>query len=116
MAVAALVLAILSIPLAVIPLMFWLGLLLGLLAVVLALFGRASRKRRALPTGVATAALVLGLLGTAASAGMWAKCYYDTNSRDYTKSLPGLDDKKLNEEFNKAFEKALEESQKNQKK
>ena len=116
MAIAALVLGILGTIFAIIPLMFWLGLILSLVGLILAIVGRSGAKKAAKPTGTATAGLVLSLVGTALSALMWVWCGLAIHNaeKNVNKALQGVDDKKLNEEFNKVFEKALEESQKHE--
>ena len=67
--VAALILGIVSIPAALIPI---LGLVLGVVAVVLAANGRSDIRRNRLEgSSQATAAIVLGSIGIALSLGLW---------------------------------------------
>jgi hypothetical protein len=73
MPVAALVLGIIG-TLASLSTMFWLGLPLSIIALVLGVLGRKQLLTQGKPPGMATAGLVLGIVGTAIGALIFALC------------------------------------------
>jgi Domain of unknown function (DUF4190) len=110
--VAALVLGIIGTVFSLIGFTFWIGIPLGVVALILGIIGRKSAGTNNQPTGMATAGMVLGIVGLVIGILMWVLCGLMVSGA--RKGLEGLNDPKLNQEFNKAFEKALEESQKPQ--
>jgi hypothetical protein len=111
--VASLVLGIIGLVFAIMPWTFWLAFPLTILAVILGAIGRRSAATNNLPRGKATAGLVLGIVGLGIGIAWWVACSMALNAG--RKSIEGqLNDPNLNQEFNKAFEKALQEAQKKQ--
>ncbi len=113
MGAAALVLGIIGTVFAIIPGLFWIAIPLAVVGLILGIVGRRSAASNNQPTGLATAGLVLGIVGLVLGILMWVLCgLLVSNAR---KSIEGqLNDPNLNQEFNKAFEKALQEAQKKQ--
>jgi hypothetical protein len=73
MPVAALVLGIIG-TLSSLSTLFWLGLPLSIIALVLGVLGRKQLLTQGKPTGMATAGMVLGIVGTAIGALIFALC------------------------------------------
>src|SRR6185437_14399535 len=117
MPVASLVLGIIGTVLSWHPLLMFLGVPCAILAIV---FGIMSRKRLAAeqrPTGMATAGLVLGIVGAAISALIFAACaacagMIGVAGHEAAKAADKAQAAQQNQEFNQAFDKALQESQK----
>ncbi|PBC74518.1 hypothetical protein [Fibrobacter intestinalis] len=74
MAVASLVLSILALILAFSLVYGWLGLILGILAIIFAVLGKKSLENQNKSTGVATAGLVMGIIATAICGITWGYC------------------------------------------
>jgi hypothetical protein len=74
MGVAALVLGIIGAVFSIIPGMFWLAIILGIVALVLGILGRRQAVAAQLPTGSATAGIVLGGVALALSLFWWIMC------------------------------------------
>ncbi|HZS39903.1 MAG TPA: hypothetical protein VFF06_23885 [Polyangia bacterium] len=74
MGVAALVLGIIGTLFSLIPFTFWIGVVLGLIALILGIFGRKSAVAAGGPTGTATAGLVLGIVALVLGVLMWVLC------------------------------------------
>jgi hypothetical protein len=72
--VAALVLGIIGTLFALIPGLFWIGCVLGLVALILGIFGRKSAADAGQATGTATAGLVLGVVALVIGIAMWVLC------------------------------------------
>lgn len=83
MGVAALVLGIFGTVLSLVPYVFYAGLALSTLALVLGVVARKSAIQRARPSGTATAGLVLGVVGLAVGLTMWAVCYQATRGTEH---------------------------------
>lgn len=117
MPVASLVLGIIGTLLSWHPFMMLLGVPCAILAII---FGIMSRKRLAAqqqPTGMATAGLVLGIVGATISALIFAACaacvgMVGMAGHEAAKQVDKAQAQQQNQEFNEAFKKALEESQK----
>lgn len=74
MGVAALVLGIIGTLFSLIPGLFFVGVFLSLIALVLGIFGRKGAADNGQPTGTATAGLVLGVIGLVLGVAMWVLC------------------------------------------
>jgi tRNA_anti-like len=72
--VAALVLGIIGTLFSLIPGLFWIGCILGLIALVLGIFGRKAAVAAGQPAGTATAGMVLGIVGLIIGVLMWVLC------------------------------------------
>jgi SNF family Na+-dependent transporter len=111
--VASLVLGIIGLVFSIMPWTFWLGFPLAILALILGAIGRRSAATNNLPRGKATAGLVLGIVGLGICITYVVVCSLAVSTA--RKSIEGqLNDPNLNQEFNKAFEKALQDAQKKQ--
>ena len=113
MAVAALVLGILGTLLSIIPPLFYLGIPLALIGLILGIVARKSAASNQQPTGMATAGLVLGVIGLVIGMAMFALCSFIVHKGAQMANDPTLQ-KQYNKDFDDAFKKALEESQKQQ--
>jgi lysylphosphatidylglycerol synthetase-like protein (DUF2156 family) len=122
--VASLVLGILGTVFSIFPGLFWVGIPIAVIALVLGIVSRKAAVTNQQPTGVPTAGLVLGVIGLAIGVVMWVLCGVLVRSaqRGFEKALKDpevqkrLNDAKLNKDFNDAFNKALEESEKKKEK
>lgn len=112
MAVAALVLGILGTLLSIIPFLFWLGIPLALIALILGIVARKNAVTAQQPTGMSTAGMVLGAIGLTLGILMYVLCSVAAHKVQQMANDPTF--QKQNQEFNEAFKKALEESQKQQ--
>lgn len=74
MAVASLVLSILALIFAFSLVYGWLGLILGILAIIFAVLGKKSLENQNKSTGVATAGLVMGIIATSICGITWGYC------------------------------------------
>lgn len=74
MAVASLVLGIVGVVLTCIFPVLPIGLILGVIAIVLAVLGKKSMAAQGKPTGMATAGLVLGIIAAAIGGIVFAAC------------------------------------------
>jgi len=74
MAVAALVLGILATVFSLIPAGFMLGVPMAIIALILGVVGRKQAATNNLPTGTATAGMVLGIVGLVIGVAMWVVC------------------------------------------
>lgn len=101
MGVAALVLGIIGTLFSIIPGLFWIGVPLALVALILGIVGRKAAVTSNQPTGSATAGMVLGIVGLAIGILMWILCSLMVHNAE--KGFENL-----------AFKKALEEAQKQQ--
>lgn len=110
MAVAALVLGILGTLLSIVPFLFWVGIPLALIGLILGIVARKNAVAAQQPTGMATAGLVLGAIGLCIGILMYALCSVAAHKVRQMANDPNF--QKQNQEFNEAFKKALEESQK----
>jgi len=127
--VAALVLGIIALVFALIPFLYtqFVGIVLGLIALILGVVGRKQAAEQGMPTGSATAGMVLGIIATVLSVLFYASCMYcakkvgdsiEQGSKEFKvkfgeemKKEFGKG-KKGHKEFSKALEKALEGMQK----
>ena len=120
MGTAGLVLGIVGTIFSLIPLMFWIGAPLALLGLVLGVVGRKQAITEGQPTGMATAGIVLGIIGLVIGVSMWVLCSMCTNSarKGWEKAVNDPEfkkqfgDDKLKNDFDKAFNDALEEAKK----
>jgi hypothetical protein len=118
--IAALILGILGTIFALIPLLFWVGVPLALIALILGVVGRKQATVEGQPTGVATAGLVLGIIGLVIGVSMWVLCSMCTNNarKGWEKALNDPEfkkqfgDDKLKKDFDKAFDDALKDAEK----
>ena len=123
MGVAALVLGIIGTLFALIPGLFWVAIPIALIGLILGVVGRKSAVTNNQPTGVATAGMVLGIIGLVIGVIMWVICGMMVNSarKGFEKALNDpelqkkLNDPKMNKEFDDAFKKAMEDAEKQQK-
>ena len=123
MGVAALVLGIIGTLFSLIPMLFWVGIPIALIALILGIVGRKAAVTNNQPTGVATAGMVLGIIGLVIGVIMWVVCGMMVNSarKGFEKALNDpelqkkLNDPKMNKEFDDAFKKAMEDAEKQQK-
>ena len=122
MAVAALVLGIIGTLFALIPGLFWVAIPLALIGLILGIVGRKAAVTNNLPTGTATAGMVLGIIGLVIGVAMWIICGYLVSNakKGFEKALNDpefqkkLNDPKMNKDFDDAFKKAMEEAAKKQ--
>ncbi len=118
MGVAALVLGIIGLVFALIPTLFGItqlvGLVLGIVALVLGVVGRKQSVEQGLPTGTATAGLVLGIIAVVLGGLLYASCMYCVKKVGDVGNQIGTEFKKqLNSpEFKKAMERARDEQEK----
>jgi membrane-bound ClpP family serine protease len=115
--VAALVLGIIGIVFAIIP-MFGItqlvAIVLGIIALILGIVGRKQASEQGLPTGSATAGIVLGIITTVLSALIYASCMYCVKKVGDGMQKVGAEFKKQlgSEEFRREFQQALEKARK----
>ncbi len=115
MAVAALVLGIFGTILCWFPAAL-LGVPLALVGLILAILARKNAVQTQQPTGMATAGMVMSIVGLTLGILLSAACFACVNKakRDMEKMATDPQFQQQNKEFNEAFKKALEESQKQQ--
>lgn len=116
MAVAALVLGILGTVCSLTGILFWLGIPLGLVGLILGIVGRKNAVANQQPTGMSTAGIALGAVGLVLGLTMYVLCSMAAHKMraDFDKMANDPKFQQQNKEFNDAFKKALEESQKQQ--
>lgn len=128
MAVAALVLGILAIVVSLVslPLVWSTGIIasvpLALAALLLGVLGRKRAVAGEQPVGLATAGLVLGVVGVIVGATAWGLYGYGRHAakKDWEKAVNDpafrqkLNDARLNKDFDDAFNQALGDAQKQQ--
>jgi hypothetical protein len=110
--VAALVLGILGTLLSLVPLMFWLGVPLGIVAAVLAVLARNRDMAASRSTGLSTAGLVLGTLGIVIGVCMYGArvaLLHAANGAAQHLEDPRVSDeaRKASQEFKDAFDHAV---------
>jgi hypothetical protein len=118
--VAALVLGIIGTLFALIPGLFWIAIPIALIGLILGVVGRKAAVSNNQPSGVATAGLVLGIIGLVIGVAMWVLCGIMVNNakKSFERALNDpelqkkLNDPKLNKEFDDAFKKAMEDAEK----
>jgi hypothetical protein len=115
--VAALVLGIIGLVFAMIPTLGitqLIGVLLGIIALILGAVGRKQASEQGLPTGTATAGLVLGIVSVALGALLYASCMYCAKKVGDGLEHVGSELKKQlgSPEFKKAMERARDEQEK----
>jgi hypothetical protein len=115
-AVAALVLGIIGTVCSLTGILFWLGIPLGLVGLILGIVGRKNAVANQQPTGVATAGVALGAVGLLLGLTMYVLCSMAAHKMrsDFEKMANDPKFKQQNQEFNDAFKKALEESKQQQ--
>ena len=115
MAVAALVLGIFGTILCWFPAAL-LGVPLALVGLILGVLARKNAQETQQPTGMATAGLVVSIIGVTLGVLLSAMCFACVNKarHDIDKMANDPQFQQQNKEFNEAFKKALEESQKQQ--
>jgi uncharacterized membrane protein YeaQ/YmgE (transglycosylase-associated protein family) len=117
MAVAALVLGILGTLFSLSWLTVWVGAPLAILALVLGVLARKQLTAENKPTGMATAGMVLGIVGTALAVLIFAICAscaaaVGTASKQIANEAEKAAEQQKNKEFDEAFKKAIDESKK----
>lgn len=75
MGVAALILGIFAVVLCWIPVWNWVGIVLGVVGIILGALGVSKAKKTGTSKGVATAGLVLAIIGTAIAGIAWLACF-----------------------------------------
>ena len=115
MAVAALVLGIIGTILCWFPAVL-LGVPLALVGLILGILARKNASETQQPTGMATAGLVMSIVGLTLGVLLSAMCFACVNKAKHDMERMATDPQfqQQNKEFNDAFKKALEESQKQQ--
>jgi hypothetical protein len=115
--VAALVLGILATVSSLTGFLFFIGVPLGIVGLILGIVARKNAVQNNQPTGMATAGLVLGIIGLALGVLMWILCAgifaASKKMADEVAKDPAFRTQ-TNKEFNEAFKKAMEESAKQQ--
>ena len=115
MAVAALVLCIFGTILCWFPATV-LGVPLALIGLILGILARKNATETQQPTGMATAGMVMSIVGLTLGILLTAMCFACVNKAKHDMERMANDPQfqQQNKEFNEAFKKALEESQKAQ--
>ena len=75
MGIAALILGIVCVVLCWIPVWNWIGIALGVIGIILGALGMSKAKKTGNGKGVATAGLVLSIIGVAIAAIAWLACF-----------------------------------------
>ena len=75
MGVVSLVFGILCVILCWIPVWNWVGIALGVIGIIMGAVGKSMAKKNDKPTGVATAGLVLSIIGVAIAGVAWLACF-----------------------------------------
>jgi hypothetical protein len=104
MGVASLVVGIIGILAALNPFASWAGIILSIVALVLGILGRRSAMAENLPSGAATAGMVLGICGAVLGTMLFAACMYCTKK-------VGEAGKSFSEALDKAVKEAKEEEE-----
>ncbi len=111
MAVAALVLGIVSLVFTIIPGLQFIGAIVGLIGIILGVLGRKKAKADNQPTGTATAGFVMSIIGTVLSAIMYIACVIMVTQG--AKALEKeLGDPKFQEKLKQELEKGMKEADK----
>jgi len=111
MAVASLVLGIVSLVFVIIPGLQFIGAIVGLIGIILGILGRKKAKTENQPTGTATAGFVMSIIGTVLSAIMYIACVVMVTQG--AKALEKeLSDPKFQEKFKQELEKGMKEESK----
>lgn len=119
MAIASLVLGIITLVFVVIPplwLIGWVGIITGILGIILGVLGRKKNKAENQPTGSATAGMVMSIVGTALAGIIFAVCA--SAAAAGAKALDQIQKenpdfkKQLEEGLNKGIQKGLDEANK----
>jgi hypothetical protein len=110
--VAALVLGILGIVLSLVPLMFWLGVPIAIVALVLGILARNAAIGGDRPPGLATAGVVLGTIGIVLGLTMYGvrvALIHTVRSGAQMLKDPHVQEelRKSNQEFNQNFDRAV---------
>lgn len=109
MAVASLVLGVLGIVLSIIPGLFYLGIPLALIGLTLGVLARKRALAQKAPTGLATAGLVLDVVGLVLGLTVFGFFTFMVRKGVRMVNDPTLQ-KQYNREFDEAFKKATEEA------
>jgi len=112
LAVSALVLGILGTLCSLTGILFWIGIPLGLIGMILGIVARKNAVANQQPTGMPTAGMVLGIIGLVLGVFMYVLCAAAMSKARQIATDPKMQEQ--NKEFNEAFKKAIEESQKQQ--
>jgi hypothetical protein len=121
LAVAALVLGIIGMIASLIPFGALLGVPLAIVGLILGILARKNAVETQQPTGMATAGLVVSIIGVALGILLFALCAACVGNakRNFERMANDPEYQKQHnkdvQEFNEAFKKALEETQKQQK-
>ena len=108
MGIASLVLGILGTLFSILPLTFWIGVPLAFIGLILGIVGRKSAITNAQPTGTATAGLVLSVIGLCIGITMTIWCASCIHRAEQDPNFGKMN----REQFNEAFKRALQETNK----
>ncbi len=112
MAVASLVLGIISLVFLFFGPLAWIGGIVGVIGIILGAIARKKLKAENQATGTATAGMVMSIIGTVLTAIITIACIacIAAGSKEFNKSLEKeLNDPKFKEELRKEMEKGLKE-------